>query len=304
MNEHLETTSDMRVLITGAGGYVGSLLTPLLLQNGYQVIAFDAFYFGKHTLDRAIHMPHLQVVQGDVRTLDPNLLKGIEAVIDLAALSNDPACELEPTLTVSINRDASLRLARLSKDAGVKRFLFASSCSVYGATGGDTLTEEAHPSPLSLYAEMKLEVERGLKELADHTFHPVSLRKGTLFGLSPRMRFDLAINVMTLNAVTKKRLYITGGGEQWRPFLHVMDAARAYLCCLQTPSAVFSGQVFNVIDQNIQLGNLGSLIGQRVGSDVTYVQGARDLRSYHISGQRFASQLHFRPQYSIENGVD
>ncbi|PYV19681.1 MAG: NAD-dependent epimerase/dehydratase, partial [Acidobacteria bacterium] len=232
-----ETSMDRssRILLAGAGGYLGSVMTPLLLEQGYEVIAFDKFYFRGQVLASVANHPRLQIIRGDVRELDPGLLDEVGTVLDLAALSDDPSSELDATWTQEVNRDAAIRLARESQERGVERFLFASSSSVYG-TGGDNLLAEDSPlCPVSLYAKAKVEAEVGILRLSSDSFHPVVLRQANLFGVSPRMRFDLAINSMTLEAATRGQVTIKGDGQEWQPFLHVRDAANAFLACLTAP---------------------------------------------------------------------
>jgi dTDP-4-amino-4,6-dideoxygalactose transaminase/nucleoside-diphosphate-sugar epimerase len=296
-------SKDQRVLITGAGGYLGSVLTRLLLEEGHEVIALDRFYFGEEPLASLAGHRRLRIVKGDVRTLDVALLEQVGAVVNLAALSNDPSCELDPAWTLEVNRDAAIRLAQLCKERGVERFLFSSSCSVYG-TGSELLTEDSELRPVSLYARCKVEVEEALSSLADSSFHPVVLRKGTLFGLSPRMRFDLAVNLMTMHAVTKGCIYVTGGGQQWRPFLHVRDAANAYLLCLEAPGEKVSGRIFNVSADNEKIASLAERVARTLGNITVHcVPEDQDKRNYHVSGARFAGEFGFRPAYTIEDGV-
>src|SRR6266571_4131821 len=253
------------VLVFGAGGYLGSVMTPLLLEQGYDVIAYDKYYFGEEVLASVADHARLQIIKGDLRKVDPILLDEAGTVINLAALSNDPSCELDPAWTLEVNRDAAIALARLCSERGVERLLFASSCSVYGASGNGLLTEESALSPVSLYARAKAEAEAVILGLVSASFHPVALRKATLFGASPRMRFDLAINTMTLHAITRGQITIMGGGRQWRPFLHVRDAANAYMACLKAPTDLISGRYFNVITSNLRIAELAKLVSQRTG---------------------------------------
>lgn len=293
-----------RIALIGAGGYLGSVLTPMLLENNYEILAFDKFYFGEQSLAAVADHPRLRIVKGDVRSFDPGLLTGIDAVVYMAALSNDPACELNPGWTEAVNRDAAIHIAELARNCGVKRFVFCSSCSVYGAGGDKLLTEEAELNPVSCYAQTKIEAESKILPLASATFHPVALRMATLFGPSPRMRFDLAINIMTMHAITKQRIYVTGGGEQWRPFLHVADAANAYRLCLTADPAEISGRAFNVISRNLKIRDLAELVGQKTGAQVHIVPEDSDRRDYRVSGALFEESVGFRPLESIEDTIE
>jgi dTDP-4-amino-4,6-dideoxygalactose transaminase/nucleoside-diphosphate-sugar epimerase len=292
------------ILLVGAGGYLGSVLTPMLLEEGYQVIAFDKFYFGEQTLAEVAGHPRCRIVKGDVRAFDPSLLDGVDSVLYMAALSNDPACELDSGWTESVNRDAAVRIAQMSKIAGVKRFLFCSSCSVYGFGGDSVLTEASELRPVSIYARTKIEAEKEILALSNLEFHPVALRKATLFGLSPRMRFDLAINVMTLHGVKKKRIYVTGGGDQWRPFLHVRDAARAYQLCLSVEPEKISGRTFNVASCNLKIRDLAELVGLRTGAQVHIVPEDADRRDYRVSAELFERTLGFKATETVEDAID
>lgn len=297
-------SQDQHIVVVGAGGYLGSVLTPMLLEQGYRVTAFDRFYFGRETLQAVADHPRIRIVQGDVRSFDASVLEGADAVIQMAALSNDPACELDPQWTLAVNRDSAVRIARLAKEKGVQRFLFCSSCSVYGA-GTGVLTEDSPTNPVSFYAKAKLEAEAEILRMSSESFCPVSLRKATLFGYSPRMRFDLAVNLMTLHAVTKKCIYVTGGGQQWRPFLHVRDAAAAYLQCFKTAPELISGRFFNVTATSVQIAELANLVSAcTAGTEVHVVPEDADQRNYHVSGALFEDVVGFRATRSIEQGIE
>jgi len=296
-------TNGNAVLLIGGGGYLGSVLTPMLLEQGYQVTVFDRFYFGRESLDAVASHQNLRIVEGDVRRFDEKLLDGVGAVLYMAALSNDPACELDPGWTEAVNRDAAIAVARSASNKGIERFLFSSSCSVYGA-GDDLLTENSALHPISVYARTKLDAERQILALASATFHPVALRKATLFGVSPRMRFDLAVNIMTMHGLTKKRVYVTGGGEQWRPFLHVKDAANAYLRCLTAPREAISGAKFNVVSTNLKICDLARLVATSTGAEVNVVPEDADRRDYRVSSNLFKKTVGFVPEYTVDHGID
>ena len=292
------------VLVAGAGGYLGSVVTPLLLDKRYKVIAFDKFYFGTEPLADVAGHPALDIVEGDVRSFDGKLLDGVDAVIYMAALSNDPACEMDPAWTTSVNRDAAVHIAALAKQQGVKKFIFSSSCSVYGAGGNELLTEDSEPNPVSLYARTKIEAEKSILSLASPDFCPVALRQATLFGVSKRMRFDLAVNIMTLHAMERGEVYVTGGGEQWRPFLSIHDAAEAYMLCLSARSDVIAGQVFNVVGANLKIRELAELVRDRTGATVHIVPEGPDKRDYRLSGKKFEKTLGFSASVDVTDGID
>src|SRR5580698_4998768 len=240
----------MHVLVAGGAGYIGSVLVPSLLEQGHRVTVLDRMYFGD-TLARpqARHGERLRVVRGDVRAFDRGLLQSVDAVIDLSGISNDPSCELEPELTRSVNVDGAKRLASAALEQGVRRYVFSSSCSVYGHGEGLGLTEASPRHPVSLYARSKAEVEDFVLDLGNSSrgeMDVTCLRLATVFGLSPRMRFDLAINVMTKNAYVNRRITVDGGGRQWRPFVHVRDVARAFELGLTADAAKVAGEEFNV----------------------------------------------------------
>ena len=212
-----------RVLITGAGGYIGTLLVPLLLKNKFKVVALDRFYFGKNYFNK-IKNKNFKIVQKDIRDVTKKDFENIDYVIDLAALSNDPSCELDINLTKEINYLGRINCAKIAKKSGVKKYIFSSTCSVYGDTKSEVLSEKSKTDPISEYAKASLKVEQELlSDLCDNKFIVSIVRNGTLFGLSPRMRYDLVVNLMTLSIFEEKRIYVTGGGEQFRPLIHVQD---------------------------------------------------------------------------------
>lgn len=293
--------SSSKVLVTGAGGYVGSLLVPRLLEAGYQVVALDKYIFG----DPPASAPSLRVVQCDVAHIDPHMLDGIDAIVHLAAFSNDPSCELDENLTVQVNHEATVRLAKAAKERGVGQFIFASSCSVYGASNGEASTESSPLKPISLYAKCKAESEKELRQLSDDEFHTTMLRKATLFGLSPRMRFDLVVNIMSLHALTKGKLTVHGGGTQWRPLLHVSDAADAYITCLQKGKETPNGQAYNLVTENTRIIDLARYIAERVPGTQLEIEGySADSRDYNVDGGEFTRRFGFVPNYDIARGVN
>lgn len=298
------------VLVTGGAGYVGSTLVPLLLRSGLRVTVLERFYFGAELLLDACPAEReaLRLVRGDVRTVSEELFEDVDAVVDLAGISNDPACELDGELTRAINREGALRVASLAHYAGVPRLVFASSCSVYGSGHDRVLDEDSPTEPVSLYARCKLEAERELLRLGvESDLCVTSLRLATIFGLSGRMRFDLAVNLMTRNAYLDQRIVVQGGGRQWRPFVHVRDVARAVLNVLSQPPAKVRGRVFNVgsSEQNYQMQVLARRVRDRIpGTEIDVVPSDPDRRSYRVRFDRIRDELDFKTETSVEEGVD
>jgi dTDP-4-amino-4,6-dideoxygalactose transaminase/nucleoside-diphosphate-sugar epimerase len=292
-------------MVTGAAGYLGSVLLPVLLKAGHRVVAVDKFYFGDQPLRKVAKAPGLEIRHCDVRDVTAADLAGVDTVISLAAISNDPAGDLAPNWTVEINQDATIRLAELAADEGVSRFVFASSCSVYGASDDTVLDESSEQRPLTVYASTKQATEQALNELATDKFRVISLRMATLFGVSPRMRLDLVVNRMVSHAVSGNPIQVNGGG-QWRPLLHVRDAAAAYLRCVDMPlEDVPVGGAFNVVGENVTVGELAERVSRRIGGVLLDVrEGGLDQRSYRVSQAGFEKLTGFVPEMTVERGVD
>ncbi|HKQ68651.1 MAG TPA: SDR family oxidoreductase [Polyangiaceae bacterium] len=299
----------MHIAVTGGAGYIGSTLVPLLLESGHRVTVIDRLYFGEASLKRAFEAnpDKLKLVRADVRRVDPRTFEGIEGLVDLAGISNDPSCELDTELTRSINLEGALRVARLAQAAGAQRIVFASSCSVYGHGAGLALTEESPLHPVSLYAHCKAEAERGLFALGKSTGVAVTaLRFATVFGLSEKMRFDLAVNVMTKNAYVARKITVDGGGQQWRPFVHVRDVAEAIRRAVEAPVGTLKNQVINVGSSanNVRIKNLAYRVRDLVpGTEVVMAPSDPDLRDYNVAFDRAGALLDFCPARSIEDGV-
>jgi nucleoside-diphosphate-sugar epimerase len=300
----------MHVLVAGGAGYIGSVFVPLLLERGHNVTVVDRLYFGDTLAPaRARFGERLRIAREDVRNLDRALLRSVDAVVDLSGISNDPSCELEPELTRSVNVDGAKRLAMAAREQGVKRFVFSSSCSVYGHGEGLGLSETSVRHPVSLYARAKAEVEDFLLDLGKSSRGEMTvtcLRLATVFGLSPRMRFDLAINVMTKNAYVNRRITVDGGGRQWRPFVHVEDVARAFELTLGTDTAKVAGEVFNVGSDasNVQILNLAFRVRDAVpGTEVVHAPTDPDLRDYNVSFDKVHRVLGFRSEKGIDDGI-
>ncbi len=295
-----------KTLVIGGAGYIGSGLLPKLLDRGKHVRLLDLFLFGHQPIAKVLGHPNLEIIHADFRHLDKLLqaMRGVDTVIHLGGIVGDPACSVDEDLTVDVNLIATRMIAEAAKGNGVRRFCFASSCSVYGAND-EMLDERSSVNPISLYAQSKLASERVLFQLADSTFSPVVLRFGTVYGLSGRTRFDLVVNLLTAKAIVEGRITVFGGA-QWRPFLHVDDAALAIQQAVEAPAAVAHGEVFNVgsHEQNYQLGDLAQLIRRLVPSAEVVDMGAgTDFRNYRVDFSKITNLLGFRPQWTLEAGV-
>lgn len=292
------------VLVTGGAGYIGSTLTELLLKRGYEVTVLDRFFFG-NTLTDLQGNSSLHCVKDDIRTVSPSILKGIDAVCDLAALSNDPAGELNPEKTMEINFRGRARICQLAKAAGVARYVLASSCSIYGYQ--DEVVDESSPiNPLTTYAEANGHAEKTNLAEANSSFTVTALRQATAYGLSRRMRFDLAINGMTLALFKQKSVRIMRDGSQWRPLVHVRDTSRAFMTVLESPAEMVKGEIFNVgsDDQNLQVLPLARRLSKAVGIDFKEDwYGDADKRSYRVSFQKIQERLGYRTQLTPEYGA-
>ncbi|MBL7046009.1 MAG: SDR family oxidoreductase [Parcubacteria group bacterium] len=294
------------ILITGAGGYIGAEMVGVFLDGGYKVKALDRFFFGEETLAQHKKNENLTIIKDDTRDCNKSIFDGVYAVIDLAGLSNDPSADLDPSLTDKINRGGAVRIATMAKERGVKRYLFASSCSVYGYGGDNTLNEESPLAPVSLYAKAKIEAEEALYKLADDNFTVTLFRNATCYGLSKRMRFDLAVNLMTLHAHQKGRILIMGGGEQWRPFVHILDVARAYKLALEADKEVVQKQIFNVgsNEQNYQVSQLAKLVASQFkGVSIDFAQDDPDKRNYRVVFDKISDILSFQAENSVEGSI-
>jgi nucleoside-diphosphate-sugar epimerase len=291
------------VLVTGAGGYIGSTLVPMLLKHGYRVRALDRYFFGRELLP---DVPHLEIVQEDARLIKPQHLQGIDFVVDLVAISNDPSGEHFQQETYAINYEARVATARLAKESKVKRYVLPSSCSIYGAQPPNVAAdEESQTNPLTTYAKANELAERGVLPLASEDFVVVVLRQATVYGYSPRMRFDLAINGMTYGAWKNGKLPLMRDGTQWRPMIHVKDTARAQLLMLEAEPNRINGQIFNVgsEENNYQIGPLAEKIVSLIPRDVQIEwYGDPDRRSYRVSFEKIRN-LGFLPAYAAEDGV-
>lgn len=296
--------------MTGGAGYIGSTLVPMLLESGRAVRVLDRFYFGRDSLAAASrqHGGRLELVQGDVRSAPQAVFDGADAVVDLAGISNDPACDLDPRLTEDVNHLGSIRTGSLAHYAGVRHLVFASSCSVYGSGSSTELDEDSPLRPVSLYAECKARAERELLALSGESDLCVTaLRLATVFGCSPRMRFDLAVNLMTRDAYLHGHIRVVGGGRQWRPFVHVRDVAGAVIRVLEAPEGRVRGRTFNVgsDEQNFQMRALAYLVRDRIPeAHVEIAPSDPDNRSYNVRFARIRDELDWKPRHTVEQGID
>lgn len=296
----------MRVLVTGHNGYIGSVLAPFIAAAGHDVVGLDTYLFEDCTFGQdseAIEAMRLDV--RDVRAAD---LEGFDAIIHLAALSNDPLGNVNPQCTYDINHLASVHLARMAKEAGVQRYLFASSCSLYGVAGDALLTEDAAFNPITPYGESKVRVEQDVALLADDRFSPTFLRNATAYGLSPRLRADVVVNNLVGAAYTTGEILIQSDGSPWRPLVHIEDISRAFLCVLQAPLDLVHNQAFNVgrTEENYRVRELAQMVCEIVpGSRVRYAEGGGpDPRCYRVDGDRLPRVLpDFQPQWTVRAGM-
>ena len=295
----------MQVLVTGGGGYIGSVLVPRLLSEGYKVKVLDRFFFGKETLAPVAKNKNLTLIQDDTRWFNPKILKNVDVVMDLAALSNDPAGELDPKKTLEINFKGRARVAKLSKETGVKRYILASSCSIYGFREG-FLDERSPINPLTTYAKANRLAEISAKKLANEKFTVTMLRFATVFGFSPRMRFDLAVNGMVLGFFKNKQIPIMRDGTQWRPFIHVKDVAEAYVKIIQSSKDKINGEIFNVgsDEQNYQILPLAKEVAKSIKIPFKKMwYGDPDSRSYKISFKKIRNVLGYKTKFTVSDGA-
>ena len=284
---------------------MGALLVPMLLRKGYEVIVLDRFFFGKDVLKDVSAHPKCTIIEDDVRWFNGSVLRGVYAILDLAALANDLAGELNPERTLHINFKSRVRTASLAKAEGVKRYILASSCSVYGFQD-QLLDETADVSPITTYAKACVLAEEGTLVLGDKDFTVTALRQGTLYGLSPRMRFDLVINTMALS-IFKEGFLTVRGGNQWRPLVHVFDSAKAFIATLEASSNKIAGQIFNVgsTDHNFRIQDLADKVIRacRVGH-VVLDKSELDTRSYRVNCNKLRDILSFSLTKNPEDGAE
>jgi len=298
----------MRVLITGHQGYIGAVMTPMLLADGHEVTGLDSdLYEG---CDFSADLAEVPSLRKDLRDLTVKDLAGFDAVIHLAGLSNDPVGDLDPDCTYEINHRASIRMAELAREAGVQRFLFSSSCSIYGAASPqDILTEEATMRPVTAYGISKMRVEEDLVRLATPSFSPVYLRNATAYGVSPRLRMDLVVNNLVGHAFATGRILLKSDGTPWRPLVHIEDISRAFLAVLRAPREVIHNQAFNVgrDEDNLQIRDIAEDVRRTVPrSEVSYApQAGPDTRCYRVNFAKVYRALpDFKPQWTVARGIE
>lgn len=300
-----------RVLVTGGAGYVGAVLVPQLLNEGYKVRVLDLYIYGKEPLSAVRGNPNLEEIEGDIRDTDlvKRSLAGCDAVIHLACISNDPSVELDEALSRTINYEAFIPLVKLARDAGVKRFIHASSGSVYGVSDDPNVTEEHPLVPVSLYNKFKAMCEPILLEAQSPTFVPVIVRPATICGYSPRQRLDLTVNILTNHAVNAGKITVFGG-SQMRPNLHMQDMVDLYKLLLRIDDAPIAGQIFNAAYQNYSVMETAKIVRGVVmqempekGEIPIVTTPSDDIRSYHISSEKIRRVLGFTPRFTIEDGA-
>ncbi|MDO8621189.1 MAG: NAD-dependent epimerase/dehydratase [Candidatus Levybacteria bacterium] len=295
-----------KILVTGGAGYIGSVLTADLLDKGFKVRVFDRFMFGGESLLSFVNNKNLEILKGDVRDSDrlKIAVNGVDSIIHLAALVGEPACRENPKVTKEINHKAAGELASLARENGVERFIFVSTCSNYGISkANEKATEESELNPLSLYAETKIEAEKFILGLTSDNFHPTVLRLATIFGLSPRMRFNLMVNEVARETAVSGKFSIYNKNA-WRPFLHVQDVSNAFLTVLQSSNNQISGKIFNVVGENIQkayLIELAKKFNPQFEIEVNE-SGKDDKRDYRVSANKIMDKLGWKPRITVKDG--
>ena len=295
-----------KVMVTGAGGYIGTQLVKDLLAQEYKVMAVDRYFFGMDPMKDFVGNKNIEIVKKDIRDLTVKDFVGVEAVCDLACLSNDPAGEIDPQLTYQINRDGRIHVAKTAKEAGVKQYILSSSCSVYGQGEEPKLTEKSPTNPISVYAKSTLQAESANLDIADNNFSVTALRNATVFGLSNRMRFDLVVNLMTLTAFQKGQIIVMGGGLQWRPLVHLSDVSRAFISVIKSPIEKINKEVFNIGLDNFQIRNLAYIVRDElpINIEIDLAPDDADKRDYNVVFDKAENTLGFRAETHVTDGVN
>jgi nucleoside-diphosphate-sugar epimerase len=299
----------LRLLVTGHKGYIGTAMIPLLVAEGHHVVGLDSDLYAQCTFGEKTRIRKVPELKKDIRDVEAADIEGFDAVIHLAGLSNDPLGNLNPKLTYEINHAASVRLARLAKAAGVKRYIFSSSCSNYGAAGQDWVDEEADLKPLTPYGRAKVLVEEDVRKLGDENFCPVFPRNATAYGFSPRLRFDLVLNNLVAWAFATGKVHLKSDGTAWRPLVHVEDITRAFIAILNAPAERVHNQAFNIgtTEENYRVRDLADIVTETVpGSWVEFAEGASaDQRCYRVKCDKLARLLpEFKPKWNVRLGAE
>ena len=283
----------MKVFVTGIDGYLGSLLAPELLRHGYEVIGLDTGYYKERMLYSESGITPLTLAK-DLRRIETDDLKGVDAIVHMAELSNDPAGQLAPEITYEINHKGSVRLAEIARSAGVRHFVYMSSCSVYGVAGADFVTEDSPTNPQTAYGICKTLVERDVRALANSQFAPTFLRNATAYGASPRMRFDIVLNNLAGLAWTTRNIQMTSDGQPWRPIVHGLDICQAIIAVLEAPVEAIANEVFNVgnTEHNYRVKEIAEIVGEVFpGCKVSFGPSGSDNRSYRVSFEKIRKHL-------------
>ena len=296
----------MRVLVTGHLGYIGTVLTQMLHNEGYEVVGIDSDLYRECTF--GVQLPEVPTILKDIRDVTVEDLKGFDAILHLAGLSNDPLGNLNPDLTLEINHRASVHLAQLSKDANIHRFVFSSSCSNYGASGDDILTEESPFNPVTPYGESKVLVEKNVAAMADDSFSPVFLRNATAFGFSPRLRFDLVLNNLVAWAFTTGKVLLKSDGSAWRPIVHIEDISKAFIAVLKAPIEKIHNEAFNVgiTRENYRIRDIAEIVAETVPNcKLEFAEGAsKDARNYRVNCDKIIRTLKdYQPRWTARMGA-
>lgn len=294
-----------KILVTGGAGYVGSILVPKLLNKGYAVVVLDTLFFTDIGLKAVKNNPNLKIIEGDIR--DESALKastqGAEAVIHLASISNDPSTDLNPRLTEEVNLEATLKLVKIAKLQGVKRFINASTSSVYGIKEAPNVTEDLPLDPLTVYSRTKAEAEPHVTAANDKNFTTVNIRPATVMGYSPKMRLDLTVNILTMHALINGKITVFGGGQK-RPNIHIEDITDYYVNLLEIPADKIGGKTFNAGYENFTVKEIAEMVKETVGKNVAIeVTPSNDNRSYHISSAKIEKELGLKPARTIKDAV-
>ena len=294
-----------KIMVTGAGGYIGSQLVKDLVTDGHSITAVDRYFFGKETLHEFVDNAQVSVIQKDIRDLAQKDFEGFNVVCDLACLSNDPAGEIDPQLNYDINRDGRIHVAKTAKKAGVEKYIISSSCSVYGKGEEPQLSEKSKTNPISVYAKSTLEAEQQNLSISDNNFSVTALRNATVFGLSKRMRFDLVVNLMTLSAFQKGRIIVMGGGLQWRPLIHVSDVSNAFLTVIKSPTEKINKEIFNIGLDNFQIKDLAYLVREELSLpiEIEIAPDDADQRNYNVVFTKVENKLGFKAQKGVTEGI-